>query len=541
MENEARVVGNYYRDLIRSYGVDCVYRKLDTSSFGDFSLDIDRNVLLKHAYGVDQEPDYSLSAHVLSYVEVENDIFQLNKFGLNPNQDVNFYFESGDFAAALATKAGRYREIPVDETEIACEVPAFDGKCVETVDPDGTKRKVYLSSSVFPYQLGLGYQEEWSAGAGLVSGKLFAEISGYELGIEQTVACYPYEHCSFAVEWDSNSDLRSSLKRKIESDEYVETMLMLTFRVDEVESVSLRGKKQKKYVLSGKLHGSVLFFDVEQLGKYAELVHPEVGDVVEIDFPDENQRERYEIVDCFDKQLTQDGISPLLHKYVWKCKGRRRQDIAGEELPDTEAGKQLDEKHQFQDRVQEEVAKKISMYPENEDAVYGGYELDPATRPNWDAEDVRNVEHAEHESIDPGQLLDVHVFGDGSKLATDGYELVFVAKSGEATSVVPSGRPLASGKALFESGSKWLKASREQIVFSDVAGQTAVLASTEEPGERLSLETLFSRTVDKSGSSLNEIGDSFYKFGSCQSKLVSDGSSLYAFLEAAPGRSFKLA
>lgn len=224
----------------------------------------------------------------MSYVEVENDIFQLNKFGISPNQDVNFYFESGDFAAALATKAGRFREIPVDETDVVCEVPAFDGKCVEAKNPDGSLRKVYLSSSAFPYQLGFGYKEGWSAGNGLVSGKLFAEISGYELGVEQTVVCYPYEHCSFAVEWESNSDLHRSLKRKIETDDYVETMLMLTFRVDETESVDLRGKKTKKFVLSGKLRGSVLFFDVEQLGKYAELVHPEVGDVVEIDFPDEN-------------------------------------------------------------------------------------------------------------------------------------------------------------------------------------------------------------------------------------------------------------
>lgn len=37
---------------------------------------------------------------------------------------MNFYFENGDFAAALATKAGRFREIPVDETEVVCEVPA---------------------------------------------------------------------------------------------------------------------------------------------------------------------------------------------------------------------------------------------------------------------------------------------------------------------------------------------------------------------------------------------------------------------------------
>lgn len=373
-----------------------------------------------------------------------------------------------------------------------------------------------------------------------MSGKLFAEISGYETGVEQTIACYPYEHCSFAVEWESNSDLHRSLKRKIESDDYVETMLLLDFRVDEVKTASLRGKKQTRYVLTGKLHGSVLFFDVEQLGKYAELIHPEVGDIVEIDFPDENQRERYEITDCFDKQLTQDGISPLLHKYVWKCKARRRQDVAGEDLEDTEAGKRIDEKLAFQDRAQEKVAASVAMYPEDEDAAYGGYELDPATLPSYDREDVRNVEHAEHSQIDPGQLLEVHAFGDGSKLATDGYALVFVDKRGAATAVVPSYGNLHIGKALYESGSKWLKASREQIVFSDVAGETTVLASVADLSETTRLETLESRTVDFGGET-NERGDQFFKFRSCRSMLVSDGSSLFAILEAAPGRSFKLA
>lgn len=58
---------------------------------------------------------------------------------------------------------------------------------------------------------------------------------------------------------------------------------------------------------------------------------------------------------------------------------------------------------------------------------------------------------------------------------------MFVDTAGEATVVVPSGVD-CRGAALFESGSKWLKASRSQIVFSDVAGQTTVLASAEEPG-----------------------------------------------------------
>jgi hypothetical protein len=36
LEHEARIVGNYYRDLIRSYGIDCIYHKLNTNEFANF-------------------------------------------------------------------------------------------------------------------------------------------------------------------------------------------------------------------------------------------------------------------------------------------------------------------------------------------------------------------------------------------------------------------------------------------------------------------------------------------------------------------------
>jgi hypothetical protein len=86
------------------------------------------------------------------------------------------------------------------------------------------------------------------------------------------------------------------------------------------------GEELFKYILHGKVFGAVLFYDINRVGKYIELIHPDVGDVIAIDFPDEKSREEYEITECYDKQLTTDGISPLLHKYVWKCKARRRVD-----------------------------------------------------------------------------------------------------------------------------------------------------------------------------------------------------------------------
>ena len=51
LDEEARIIGNYYSDLIRNYGIDCIYHKLDTKVFGDFKGIIDKNTVLKHAYG----------------------------------------------------------------------------------------------------------------------------------------------------------------------------------------------------------------------------------------------------------------------------------------------------------------------------------------------------------------------------------------------------------------------------------------------------------------------------------------------------------
>lgn len=41
LEEESRVIGNYYRDLIRQYGIDCTYYKLNVQDFQNFRQIID--------------------------------------------------------------------------------------------------------------------------------------------------------------------------------------------------------------------------------------------------------------------------------------------------------------------------------------------------------------------------------------------------------------------------------------------------------------------------------------------------------------------
>ena len=100
--------------------------------------------------------------------------------------------------------------------------------------------------------------------------------------------CNPYEHTQFEIEFPQNTDLYKSLTYKIANDDYLETMLQLTYTVHEEV---IRGKKRA--FLLGKLHGSVLFFDIDSVGKYIEKLHPMVGDIVEIDFPTDEDREKF--------------------------------------------------------------------------------------------------------------------------------------------------------------------------------------------------------------------------------------------------------
>lgn len=507
LENEARVVGNYFRDAIRSYGIDCIYHKLDMNEFANYKTIVDRNTILKQAYGYNISPDYSVSAHMLTYMEVENDIFQLNKFGLNPNMDVNFYFENTDFACALATKLGQYKEYKIDEIEIVTEVPEFNCQ---------------TSADYFPHCI--RHTEKYTCEH--LSGYFRAVLSGYECDKEYTIVCDPYEHTLFDIEFPANSDLYRSLKHKICNDDYLETMLYLTFIVRKVQVF----KDVYKYILSGRLHGSVLFYDLNSVGKYAEKLHPMVGDVIMIDFPDEKNAEKYEITDCFDKQLTQDGISPLLHKYIWKCKARRYVN-SYENIVPNESDEQMQEKLDYEKVVQNDVVEEIERYPDNEDEVYGGYDLDFM---KYDKQIIDPHKHETFEYLEDGTTMLINVFSKKtpveSKLVTTGYELLFIDNERQAHRItVDEERPVKD--ACFESGLRFLKATDHELVFTNIEGHAFRICHDDTLNDKvyeICLNDLNSKTKDVQN--INDNSKNFYIFKESRTILFSTGKHLYCKL-----------
>lgn len=169
LEEEARVIGNYYKDIIQQYGIDCRYWKLNTSEFQDFKKNIDQNTVLKRAYGYDITPVYDVSADMVAYAEIDQDIFNLNKYGYNPNTDINLIFDSTQFACDMAPKVGVYKEYDIYRREVYCEVPRFDSSSISSSTIDGHTLSSAVSDDVWPYELGLGMAETYTCG--ILSGK----------------------------------------------------------------------------------------------------------------------------------------------------------------------------------------------------------------------------------------------------------------------------------------------------------------------------------------------------------------------------------
>lgn len=575
LDEEAKLIGNMYRDIIRQYGVDCNYYKIKIPHLEYFKKIIDENTLLINAYGEDSTPDYSISTTMLTYMEVENDIFQLNKYGVIPNMDVNFYFDSTDFACALAYKLGQLKEYPIKEQDFVIEVPKVisdyveydcdnDGKIIvstlmtyesdindyqnggyftsswvrlssfdaishellEVVDYDLddpyleniSQERAYLSDDIFPYGIGYGAPEFYESE--ILTGKFAVKLEPYELDKEYTVMCKPYEHNDVAVRFPSNDVIYKSFEHVIDTKEFVDQMIFLKYKVSE-----LQVGDEIKYILNGKIYGSILFHDLTKVGKYMDKIHPDVGDIVTIDFPDEYNRQQFEITDCFDKNLTNDGINPLLHKYIWKCKARRYIN-AGEDFPEqNEANERWEEQIDFNNTIDEQIGKEIGKYDDkHNDDVYGGYERKDE---EYDKQKIDNTSSDNCIFIDDGTYINIFTFHDKSSLKTDGYDLYFITPDNYCCKISYVEDKKINCN-LIKNGLQYLKATDNALYFVNFDNSVQRICEDDSitNGEiELCLNSLIDSTY--STGSQNSEGDFYYKFIECNTVLMSLNGHLY--------------
>jgi len=143
--------------------------------------------------------------------------------------------------------------------------------------------------------------------------------------------------------------------------------------------------------------------------------------------------------------------------------------------------------------------------------------------------------------IEGSQAIDVMRFGCGSRLVTDGYELIFVTSAGDAYVVAKREKQPVVRAAEFECGTRWLKATDSQLVFVNVEGESCILATDVEANDgnlKMSIDDLYVSSVD-SGTDVNSNGDAFVKFRGTRTVLFATQTELYARL-ASSGKTFML-
>lgn len=270
-----------------------------------------------------------------------------------------------------------------------------------------------------------------------------------------------------------------------------------------------------------------------------DLIHPDVGDVVTIGFPDQKSRQQYEITECTDKKITNDGINPLLGKYVWLCKAKRRMDN-DEGIPEVnEDDERIKEGLDFLDNADEEVARKIADYDELEnDAVYGGYEREIK---NHDRRAVDPSKNDRTQFVDDGSWIEIFTFHDGNMLVTDGYELYYIdsKKMSYKLTMVEDERIIEQN--LVASGLQYLKSTDNALYFVNFDNRACRICDDPDitNGEiENCLNSLVTTTFD--GPTQNKNGQCFYKFRESNTVLMSLDDNLYCRLGNAKHQIIKL-
>lgn len=84
--------------------------------------------------------------------------------------------------------------------------------------------------------------------------------------------------------------------------------------------------------------------------------------------------------------------------------------------------------------------------------------------------------HEKYDFIDDGTAIDIHKFACGTKLVTNGYELLFIDIHGDAYQVTTNSLELPMKHALVAQDLRWLKASDECVAFINIEGESTKLA-----------------------------------------------------------------
>ena len=137
----------------------------------------------------------------------------------------------------------------------------------------------------------------------------------------------------------------------------------------------------------------------------------------------------------------------------------------------------------------------ISSREVKEDAVYGGYD---SVIDEYDKQ-TPTPYYEKYDFIDDGTAIDLIRFASGSRLVTNGYDLIFMNRHGDFYQITTNSITLPNSACVFEQNLRWLKATDAEVVFINVEGESTAIAcdiiATQGQLE-FCLNSLFDKSLD---------------------------------------------
>lgn len=362
--SESQLQENYIRDQIRAYGQDIRYWKLKTPYPEVFKPILDSNNLAIHAYGEGYVQEWEDPVGMIALLKFESDGINLNAYGIIPDSNLTMWLDQTDFAISLAKKLSQWREYRVvGHSEFILDFEN-DQDLIQNRDNilidfktdlfDGVLRPVITDRTLDQLLVPQNCEEIASP-------------------LPISMPCDILEHGNLKIDTGRVNPL---LYKGDHYDPFEDDMVDCYLHL---EATSVQKDKTGAIRIMGGIRGGVIYHDTTVIGKYIDKVRPEVGDLIDVPVPAEDgslgvYRQKYEIVQIVENGANDAMMNPFLRKYLYEI-SLRAYVASGQTEPDEQGDKK--EKQDTLDLVNqaaENAAKKIGLYEEQEDRVYGGYQ-----------------------------------------------------------------------------------------------------------------------------------------------------------------------
>lgn len=331
LQAQQKLVKGYYQQMIMMYGLDVKYFRRNYEFFDPNGLlNLTGNV--DWTYGYDSEYSYGNEVNMRGYLELGNDAFIFSMIGADSEQDGKIYFTKEQFELDMLDAVGTVTS-GLFSTTFDVDIFGFTGDYNHTENFDAFN---------ITFEDTLNFVE-----SGVVNGSISPTISDIHTQINNDIAgVKSYVH-NWIVQGSINGDYIGELDEAGDGTVTISASGVLTYNRPATNAESNGWK-----------------------------IAPQVGDFIRITFGD-GTTEDYIFTQVTDRDLQNNGISPFLGKFVWKCQFTRR-DFSHESVPSGSIASETFENDYLNQviAVNDDVSDSYLDYNLDDsvdDKVYGGY------------------------------------------------------------------------------------------------------------------------------------------------------------------------